>query len=62
MQVSLGGARLRWRHEFRTRQIGFQELVGHNQPARGVAIKQMMAASEPEVARFTQRCAPSPAL
>src|SRR6266851_1525815 len=58
VQFSLRGTRLRRRHELRARQIDFQEFVGNKQLACGVAVKQMMTAGEPEVARSTQRCAP----
>src|SRR5216684_3872551 len=58
VQFSLRGTRLGRRHEFRARQIDFQEFVGNKQLACGIAVKQMTTAGEPEVARSTQRCAP----
>src|SRR5260370_12202578 len=49
MQSPFRRACLRRRRQLGPRQIDFQELVGHGEPAALVAIEQMMPAGEPEV-------------
>ena len=52
VQRALGGTGVRRRRDLRPRQIGLQELIGDEQPAARIAIEQMMAAGQPEVARL----------
>ena len=54
MQSLLGGARFRGWHQLGAGQIGLPELIGDQQMTRRVAVEQMMAAGEPEVARYAQ--------
>ena len=49
VERALDHTRLRGRLELRPRQIGLEELVGHDEPAAVVAVEQMMAAGEPEI-------------
>ncbi len=49
VQSALDGAGFGRRIELGPRQIGFQEFVRDEQPAAGVAIRQMMAAGEPKI-------------
>ncbi len=52
VQRALGGAGVRRRRDLGPRQIGLQEFIGDEQPAARIAIEQMMAAGQPEVARL----------
>src|SRR5439155_21839492 len=55
MQPALGCAGFGRRAQFRPGQIGFQEFIGDQQSAAGVAIRQVMAAGEPKIRHW---CAP----
>ena len=49
MEGALGGTSLGRRHQLRPRQIGLQELVRDEEPAVATAIREGMAAREPEI-------------
>src|SRR4051812_26546167 len=49
VQLSLHLAGVVGRHQFGTRQVGFQKVVGDDHATGRVAIEQMMAAGNPEV-------------
>ncbi len=55
MQRALDRASLGRRNELRPRQIGFEKLVGDQQPAAVVAVEQMVAAGDPEVVHLRSR-------
>src|SRR5450755_3421980 len=59
VKLALGRTGFRWRDQFGAGQIHLQEFVRHKQSARGVAIEQMMAASEPEIMLPAQGRIPS---
>ena len=58
MQRALGGAGFRWRRDLGPGQIGLQEIIRDEQSAARIAIEQMMAARQPEVARRAHRRSP----
>ena len=59
VQRALDRAGFRRRDQFRPRQIDLEEIVGDDQPAAVVAVEQMMAAGEPEVAHLLSRAPPA---
>ena len=49
VERTLGVAGFGRRSQFRPRQIGLEEIVGHHQTATVVAVEQMVSAGQPEV-------------
>ena len=56
-QSALHGACFGRESQLWARQIGFQKFVGDQQPAVGIAIRQMMAAGEPKILHSRFPCA-----
>ena len=52
VQRALDGAGFWRREQFGPRQIGLEEIVGNHEAAALVAVEQVMAAREPEVAHL----------
>src|SRR5207344_1164392 len=57
MQRHLNRTRIGWRQQFRTRQIEFQEFVGHMQATLSTTVEQMMTAGNPKIVHFRSRSA-----
>ena len=54
MQRALGNAGVCGRRKLRSREIGFEQFVGDEQRAAGIAVEQMMPAGEPEILHSAQ--------
>src|SRR4029077_4524845 len=57
VESTFDGAGFARRPQLWSRQIGFEKFVGDQQPAVGVAIRQMMATGEPKILHSRFPCA-----